>query len=278
MGQNCRNDDTPIKYRIRSPSISCLQCLLREETYEAKEDGRSQIHINGSHENIELLLRTVISANQLSIHGAIADLCNVVPKDLSASGKPAAPDHLEKMEIPTDLSVAENSLNARQRRNLVQDYERTFEQLSEDQKLSKLCSDAGLKLVEQGQYFNTLDTEEGQQVQHLCREYTMPRNEKGTFVKGWNTKVCNHDERYSTEVRIPSLFQDNTVSWVRIVNGVDKYVIESMLTTNQEDPASGKPIPKARPRQKPTVTLTSVSIPVPERKWIDIETQRSHDH
>ena len=39
-----------------------------------------------------------------------------------------------------------------------------------------------------------------------------------------------------------------------------------------------KPIAKARPRQKPTVTLTSVSIPVRERIWIDIETQRSHDH
>ena len=29
----------------------------------------------------------------------------------------------------------------------MQEYERKFEQLSEDQKLSKLCSDAGLKLV-----------------------------------------------------------------------------------------------------------------------------------
>ena len=51
-----------------------------------------------------------------------------------------------------------------------------------------------------------------------------------------------------------------------------------MLTTKEEDLASGKPIAKARPRQKPTVTLTSVSIPVLERKGIDIETQRSHDH
>ena len=34
---------------------------------------------------------------------------------------------------------------------------------------------------------------------------------------------------------------------------------------------------KARPRQKPTVTLISVSIPVRERKWMDIETQRSND-
>ena len=73
-------------------------------------------------------------------------------------------------------------------------------------------------------------------------------------------------------------FRDNTASWVRIVNGVDTYVTESMLTKKEDDTASGKPIAKARPRQKPTVTLTSVSIPVLERKWIDIETQRSHDH
>ena len=39
----------------------------------------------------------------------------------------------------------------------------------------------------------------------------------------------------------------------------------------------GNPLPKAKPKQKPTVTLTSVSIPVLERKRIDIETQRSHD-
>ena len=39
--------------------------------------------------------------------------------------------------------------------------------------------------------------------------------------------------------------------------------------------ASEKTIAKARPRQKPAVTLTSVCIPVRERKRIDIETQRS---
>ena len=92
-----------------------------------------------------------------------------------------------------------------------------------------------------------------------------------------NIKICYHDDRYSIEVQIPPLFEDNTVSWVRIVNGVDKHVTESMLTTKEEDTASGKPIAEARPRQKPTVTLTPVSILVLDRKWIDIETQRSHD-
>ena len=122
-------------------------------------------------------------------------------------------------------------------------------------------------------------------MQHLCREYALPRNEKGTRKRGWsmrigpvlNMKDCYHDDRYSIEVQVPSLFEDNTASWLRIVSGVDKYVTESMLTKEEEDIASGKPIAKARPREKPTVTLTSISIPVLERKWIDIETKRSND-
>ena len=52
---------------------------------------------NGSDENIELLLRKVISANQPSVYGAVADPCNELPKDLRAPGKLAATDHLEKM-------------------------------------------------------------------------------------------------------------------------------------------------------------------------------------
>ena len=93
----------------------------------------------------------------------------------------------------------------------MQEYERKFEQMSEDQKLSKLFSDAGLKLVETGLYFDTPDTEEGQETQHLCRECTMPQNEKRTRVKGWifkNTRigpvmditVCRHEDRYRIEV------------------------------------------------------------------------------
>ena len=40
--------------------------------------------------------------------------------------------------------------------NLLQDYEQRFERLPEDQKLSKLCSEAGLNLVELGQFFHAL--------------------------------------------------------------------------------------------------------------------------
>ena len=52
---------------------------------KSKGGGRKSTHFNGSDENIELLLGTVISANQLSIYVAIADLCNELSEDFRAS-------------------------------------------------------------------------------------------------------------------------------------------------------------------------------------------------
>ena len=54
------------------PVIHCFvpPVLLREENYEAKEEARSQCTSMVVMKNTELLPRTVISANQLSINGA----------------------------------------------------------------------------------------------------------------------------------------------------------------------------------------------------------------
>ena len=174
------------------------------------------------------------------------------------------------MEIPTGPFLAGPHTNEQQQGNLVQDHERRFEQVSDDQKFSKLCSDAGLRIVERGQYFFTLDTEERDRMQHLCREYTMPRCVKKTRAKGWilkstrigpvlDMKVCRHEDRYSIEVLVEALFQDRTASWVRIVSGIDKYVTESMQTKEEEHRASGRLVEKARPRLKPAMKLSSVS-------------------
>ena len=57
-----------------------------------KRGGKKSLHFNGGHERI--------SANNLSIYGAIADVCDEVPIGIRAPGKPAAPQHMEKMEIP----------------------------------------------------------------------------------------------------------------------------------------------------------------------------------
>ena len=99
--------------RSRHPIFRASSAFPRGKL-RSKVGRKKSIHFNGSNENIEVLLRTVISANQLIIHGAIADLCDEVPKCIRAPAKPAAREHLEKVEIPTVFTKAENSTNARQ--------------------------------------------------------------------------------------------------------------------------------------------------------------------
>ena len=123
--------------------------------------------------------------------------------------------------------------------------------------------------------------------QSLCREKKMPQDQEGTRIKGWiqsnvrfgpvsDVKVCNHSGRYSIEVQVPSLFQDQTKSWIRIVNGIDKFVREAM-PIQEEEKASVKAAAEARPIFKPSSKSEVNSILAGQRKWMDIETQESND-
>ena len=132
--------------RIRATSA------LERGILRSRDKGKKSIHFNGSEETIELILRTITSVNQLSIN-AVADLCKEQSKDSEVAGKFAAKEDLESVEIPTELLIADPHTNAELQGNLLQDYEQKFEQLPEDQKLSKLCCDAGLLMVEKGQFF-----------------------------------------------------------------------------------------------------------------------------
>ena len=50
--------------------------------------GKKSIHFNGSTQNIELLLQIVISVNQLSLYGAVADMIEELPVGQRAVGNP----------------------------------------------------------------------------------------------------------------------------------------------------------------------------------------------
>ena len=102
-----------------------------------KRGGKKTLHFNGGHERI--------SANKLSIYGAIADVCDEVPKGIRAPGKLAAPQHMEKMEIPHRLLYSREfyqSAAMEKPSTGIRAKNRTFVQ-----KLSKLCSDAGFEVV-----------------------------------------------------------------------------------------------------------------------------------
>ena len=96
------------------------------------------------------------------------------------------------------------------------------------------------------------------------------------FVPVSDIKVCDQYGRYSIEVQVQSLFQDQTVSWIRIVNGIDKFVREAM-PIQEEEKGSGKPAVKARPIWKPSSTSGWDFTLIEQRQWIDIETEESKE-
>ena len=110
------------------PIFRATSALTRGEL-RSKGGGKKSIHFNGSEETIELILRAIISVNQISICGAVADLCKELSKDSEFAGKPAANEDLESMEIPTELPIADLHTNAELQGNLLQDCENKFEHI-----------------------------------------------------------------------------------------------------------------------------------------------------
>ena len=180
---------------------------------------------------------------------------------------------------------------------LLQRYEERIERLSQQDKVSKICMDAGfLSVVEIGQYFMTKDTGDLTQFHAVpCREHTLPREDESSQPRGWiqgNTKIgpvlevttsCLYG-KYGIEIRNWCLSEDNTHSLVRISHGSNKFVMDSNNNDTEvpEDQPEEQALQldvkvfacrskaKAKPQRRELVDLPRI-IPMNRRNWIDIE-------
>ena len=215
----------------------------------SKEHGKLSTHYAADLETIETIFRTSISVNQISLYGAIAEICEEYETLHERTERPVVMVQSSsslvlsviKTEVPLDCDVPAN------KDLLLQQYGERIEKLSQQDKLSKFCMDAGiLNVVEIEQYFMTKDTAEFSQFTDAvaCREYTLPREEISSQPRGWiqgNTKIGPVLEvatsylhgRYGVEIRIWSLNEDNTHSWVRISHGSNKFVMN--LNNNETE-------------------------------------------
>ena len=165
------------------------------------------------------LFRIIVSANQLSLYEAVAEMCEEYESLHDRSGRP---DKVMGQPIVLSESKTEVPLENDDPANqnfLLQQYEERIERLSQQDRLSKFCIDAGfLSVVEIGQYFMTKDT--GEQFHAVaCREYTLPREDGSSQPRGWiqgNAKIgpvlevttsCLHG-KHGVEIRIWSLSGD----------------------------------------------------------------------
>ena len=113
---------------------------------KSKGKGKFSKHFNGSDETVEVILRRVITVNQLSVNRAAADMC----------GELALETMVMPPEVPTTNPTSQTDAGVQGK--LLRDYEQKFAALPEPHKLTKLCSNAGFsKNIETGHFFTTLD-------------------------------------------------------------------------------------------------------------------------
>ena len=189
---------------------------------------------------IETIVRIIISVNQLSLYGAVANICEEFESYQDRSGEPDVlmGQSIVLREIKTEVPLQNE--NPSHHQIPWQQYEERIRSLSQESKVSKFCMEAGfVHVVEVGQYFITKDTGDfGQFRSVACREYTLHRDDESSQPRGWihgNMRIGPVLEvttsymygEHGIEIRIWSVSQDNSQSWVRISYGTNKYVIDS---------------------------------------------------
>ena len=152
-----------------------------------------------------------------------------------------------------------------------------------------------MRAVEVGQYFVTTDTGDFRQFHSVaCLEYTLLRDDPASQPEGWiqgNMRIgpileviTNFQHfTFGVEVRIQSVKEDNSHSWVRISYGTVKNMNDSnqdnteifadpkeeqiLQTSTSVVAARSKAKAKPQPRE---IAGTTATIPIHERRWIDL--------
>ena len=268
---------------------------------KSKGGGKLSIHCCADLETIKTVFRTIISVNQLSLYGAVAEMCEEYETFHDRTGQPVvggqSSSSFVTSVIMTDLPL--DSDDPANQDLLMQQYGERTEKLSQQNKLSKFCMDAGfLNVVEIGQNFMTKDTAEFSQFTDAvaCREYTLPRDKEASEPKGWirgnpqigpvlEVATCCLHGKYGVEIRIMSMNKDNSHSWVRLSHGLNKLVTN--LNNNEQETSEVqfeeyalklnagdfvcRSKAKAEPQGRESASSSTRTVPVGERIWTDVE-------
>ena len=170
---------------------------LSRGTLKSKGGGKLSIHFCADGDTMETVFLTIISVNQLTIYGAVSDVCEEYTTCQTKTERRVLARQSDPLFEPAKLLIRtpRPSIEIPAQENSLHKYKERVERLPQQDRLIKICTDARfLETVEVGQYFMTKHTGELSQIAEpmTCREYTLPRNEKSTDPKGWirgNTKI-----------------------------------------------------------------------------------------
>ena len=128
----------------------------------------------------ETIYRIILSANQLSIYGAVAAICDEFVGQPDNTGEPVILEGQSivlgevKAEVPAQEEPQDSNI-------ALQKYFQQVQRLSPEDRLGKFCKEAGfMSVVEVGQYIVTRNASEFLLKSVACREYT-PTSRRSSF-------------------------------------------------------------------------------------------------
>ena len=109
---------------------------------KSKGHGQLSIHFTADYPTFETVFRIIVSANQLSLYGAVANMCEEFENHQDRSGQPEIlmGQSIVLSEIKADVPL-DNDIPSHQNL-LLQRYEERIKLLSQENKVSKFCMDA----------------------------------------------------------------------------------------------------------------------------------------
>ena len=211
LGRNCRKDVVGIRWE-RMSNFPCYSSLSSSHV-KSKGRGKLSIHYAADQETIHTIFRIIVSAHQVSLHAAVAEICGEYESFHERTERPVvmgqSNSSLVLSAIKTEVFL--DSDDPAYKIFLLQQYGERIEKLSQPKDTGDLTQ------------FNTV----------ACREYTFPREDEASQPKGWiqgNTKIgpvlevatsCLH-VKYGVEIRIMSLNRQHSLlgqnfSWIKWV-------------------------------------------------------------
>ena len=99
MGENCRANDVDI-CRKRTPSFQCFESSVPRNAQKQRwwKIINTLLRFEGT---IETFVRSIISVNQLSIYGAVSDVCEEDKACHVRTGRPVVAGQSDPLFVPT---------------------------------------------------------------------------------------------------------------------------------------------------------------------------------
>ena len=179
-----------IKFGESGPPVCRATSPLSRGTHKSKGGGTFSIHFCADEGTMKTVFAQLFSVNQLSIYGAVSDLCEEYKSCHVRKVRPVLVGQSHPLFVPKSslMKTPTPSTDDPAQEDFLQKHKERAGNLSQLNRVIKCCIDAGfLKTVEVGQHFMTKHTDENKQFAEpvTCSEYTLPRDEKPTNPKGW---------------------------------------------------------------------------------------------